>query len=133
MAADYTYSMNMKLACSTHCCWGTTWWSLCTPPGRPCRYRWVSLENQTGQYLNRAIRWRINTALLQSGNKQTERGENPFLPTISPFCHRYKSVSFMTNENFWRTSIIPGTVTLTSLILWRTEQWRTRRPNQTLQ
>ena len=94
MAADYTYSMNMKLACSTHCCWGTTWWSLCTPPGRPCRYRWVSLENQTGQYLNRAIRWRINTALLQSGNKQTERGENPFLPTISPFCHQLQVCLF---------------------------------------
>ena len=123
-----------KPACSIRWCWGTTWLSLCIPRERFYTYRSVSLESQIGRYLNRAIRWRINTALSESCNNMCWDRENPWLPPISPLCHQRQLCLF---HDEWKlccwTSIIPGTVTLTSLILWRTEQWRTTRPSHTLQ
>ena len=134
--AHDVFNIVLSLACSTRCCWGTTWWSQCTPRGTPCTCRSVSLESQTGQYLKRPIK--VRTALFSSWKRQFKDKSKTIkiilcLVTITLILLATASLSLSWQMKVCRSiSIIPGTVTLTSLILCSTEQLRTTRPSQSL-
>ena len=52
---------------------------------------------------------------------------------LANFAQSHRALSCLFHDKwklFWSPSIIPGTVTLTSLILCSTEQFRTSKPNQ---